>query len=335
VYHDWPTASAQLIGVKRPKHRRFATRAEAEAFVAEGKKGSAAISVAAAQQVGKRRKLINGTVAPPGLVLNDNPQDIQGHIPAPGSGPLPPDAEDGFDPNIKLDIDGNMVYKTEAQKIQTKASRDPQSSSRMLSIYTDGSSLANGTAGARAGVGVYFGPCDSKNVSEALAGARQTNQRAELTAILRALELAPRHRDVTIHTDSRYSIDCVTTWYKGWKRNGWLTASKKPVENRDLIQDVRNKIEERQSLGCETYFVWVKGHSGDPGNMEADRLAVQGAGQALGPKVTPNRPAPNTDTDVDNQPGLSETGPDEDWTEDDEAVEAMKQAMGGGSGGGG
>lgn len=180
------------------------------------------------------------------------------------------------------------MYRTEAEKIKTKPSRDPQSSSRILSIYTDGSSLANGTAGARAGVGVYFGPCDSKNVSEPLAGARQTNQRAELTAILRALELAPRHLDVAIHTDSRYSIDCVTTWYKGWKRNGWLTANKKPVENRDLVQDVRAKIEERQGLGCQTYFVWVKGHSGDRGNSEADRLAVQGAGQVLGSKVTPS-----------------------------------------------
>ncbi len=285
VYTDWHTASKQIAGVKRPRHRRFPTRAEAEAFVAEGKKGATAAAIAEAQHADKRMKLVNGAAAPAGLILNDKQRDPQGNIYEPGTGPLPAGAEDGFDPNIKLDINGNLVHKNEAEKTTRKKIPKPLPPPGMLTIYTDGSSLRNGAAGARAGVGVYFGPGDSKNVSEALSGSRQTNQRAELTAIQRALDITPRNRDVTIYTDSRYAIDCVTNWYKKWKRNGWVTMNKKAVENRDLVQEVRARIEERDGLGRGTYFVWVKGHNGDIGNVEADRLAVEGAKLARGVTV--------------------------------------------------
>lgn len=238
---------------------------------------------------------------------------MQGNVFDPGTGPLPFGAEDGFDPNIKLDSNGNLVHKTEAEKTAKKTIPKPHPPPGMLTIYTDGSSLRNGAAGARAGVGVYFGPGDTKNVSEALSGTRQTNQRAELTAILRALEIAPRHRDVTIYTDSRYAIDCVTDWYKNWKRNGWLTANKKQVENRDLVQDVRAKMEERRGLGRETNFFWVKGHNGDRGNVEADRLAVEGARHGKGITV---------EALLEEQRAQIEEG-----TEEDEAFKAMVEAM--------
>lgn len=123
----------------------------------------------------------------------------------------------------------------------------------------------------------------SRNVSEALRGTRQTNQRAELTAIVRALDIAPLNRDVTICTDSRYSIDCVTDWYKNWVRNKWMSAKNKPVENKDLIMDIRQKIDERERLRSSTHFVWVKGHANDEGNTAADRLAVGGA--TMGPGI--------------------------------------------------
>lgn len=116
-----------------------------------------------------------------------------------------------------------------------------------------------------------------RNVSESLPGARQTNQRAELTAILRALDIVPRNRDVTIITDSRYAIDCVTVWYINWRKNGWKTSAGKPVENKDIVESVLAKIEERNDLKVQTLFEWIKGHANHPGNVEADKLAVNGA----------------------------------------------------------
>lgn len=116
-----------------------------------------------------------------------------------------------------------------------------------------------------------------RNVSEPLEGEVQTNQRAELTAIYRALEIAPLPRDVSIYTDSNYSINCLTVWYKSWEKNNWQTSAKKQVMNKDLVQNILVKIRERQKAGSITKFNWIKGHSADPGNVAADGLAVSGA----------------------------------------------------------
>lgn len=121
-------------------------------------------------------------------------------------------------------------------------------------------------------------------------GDRQTNQRAELLAIQRALELVPKDKHVRIITDSQYSISCATDWSKRWKLNGWKSALGKPVENRDLIEAVVTMIDERASLGVETRFLWTKGHAGNPGNIAADRLAVQGAMLPLESEAIPESP---------------------------------------------
>jgi ribonuclease HI len=286
VYTDWEKAQEQIRGFPRPRYRKFSTRAEAEEFVREG-----------------RTEPVGFGTEPSGITT-ERPKNADGVEIAAGDGPLPQGAEDGFDPNILLDpATGKVVYKTTQQKEATK----PQTTGipGMLRIYTDGSSLRNGTPLASAGVGVYFGPGDSRfvhlldthvpfltpitypsrNVSEPLKGSRQTNQRAELTAILRAIDIAPRHRDVTIITDSRYAIDCVTVWFVNWRRNNWMTRDKKPVENKDLVESILVKIEERNDLRVKTVFEWVKGHNKDHGNEEADKLAVNGAQRGVSAKA--------------------------------------------------
>lgn len=116
-----------------------------------------------------------------------------------------------------------------------------------------------------------------RNISEPLEGTPQTNNRAELTGLLRALQIAPKDRDLEIITDSNYSINCVTVWYKSWMGKKWKTSTGKDVENQDLIKDIRKLIEEREGLEIGTTFTWIKGHAQDPGNEAADRLAVAGA----------------------------------------------------------
>ncbi|KAJ5221097.1 Ribosomal protein L9/RNase H1 N-terminal [Penicillium citrinum] len=267
VYTNWLTAQEQIRGFARPRYRKFPTREEAEAFVKEGGSQKAPPAVGFGE-----------TTQPAGAhgIENERPKDANGVEYPAGDGPLPRGAIDGFDPNVMLDpATGKVVYKEATKKAATKTQVNGIPS--MLRIYTDGSSLRNGTALASAGVGVFFGPGDSRNVSEPLKGNRQTNQRAELTAIFRAIDIAPRHRDVTVVTDSRYAIDCVTVWYKNWQRNNWLTKDGKPVENKDLVESILVNIEERKQLKVKTLFEWVKGHAKDPGNEAADRLAVNGA----------------------------------------------------------
>ncbi|KAJ5293242.1 Mitochondrial carrier protein LEU5, partial [Penicillium atrosanguineum] len=273
VYTDWSKAQEQIRGFQRPRYRKFSTREEAEDFVKSGDQPPA---------VGFGE--VKTTVVAPGM-MSENAKNAEGVEFIAGDGPLPNGVEDGFDPNLLLDpATGKVIYKTTQQKTATKT----QSTGipGMLRIYTDGSSLRNGTKLASAGVGVFFGPGDSsRNVSEPLKGARQTNQRAELTAILRAIDIAPRHRDVTIVTDSQYSINCVTVWFINWKRNNWMTKDKKPVENRDLVEPILARIEERNELKVKTLFEWVKGHNKDPGNEAADQLAVNGAQRGVHEKA--------------------------------------------------
>ncbi len=78
-----------------------------------------------------------------------------------------------------------------------------------------------------------------------------------------------------ILTDSNYSINSLTVWYTSWRKNDWRTSTGKNVENQDLIQSIRDIIDQRD--GVETNFTWVKGHNGHEGNEAADRLAVAGS----------------------------------------------------------
>ncbi|KIW37882.1 uncharacterized protein PV06_09864 [Exophiala oligosperma] len=325
VYTDWTQAQAQIRGFSKPKHKKFNTRIEAEAFVAAGKKPSGPDQAQNLTPEEEIRRLIVRNSAP-GLQINGTyaPTDKDGNPYDVARRPLPPGAEDGYDPNVKLTPDGRIVDRTEDEKNRTKMMAREKNPPGMLRIYTDGSSLKNGQAGARAGVGVFFGPQDPKNVSEALKGSKQTNQRAELTAILRALNIAPLHREITIYTDSKYSIDCVTNWYKNWKKNNWTNSKGKPVENKDLVVEIRDKIEEREQFSKGTYFVWVKGHSDNPGNIAADRLAVAGAMNGRGVDSKDGKEEESVPDDVKQRNGAER---DDEDDETKEAFGAMNEAM--------
>ena len=98
-----------------------------------------------------------------------------------------------------------------------------------------------------------------------------TNNRMELQAaleVLQRLENLPRHPDLTLRTDSKYLIDGLGSWMKGWKRKGWKTAAGKPVLNQDLW-----KALDAARLD-DVPLRYVKGHSGDPDNERVDRIAV-------------------------------------------------------------
>lgn len=168
-------------------------------------------------------------------------------------------------PSSFIDPFGNTV------KTSSSSSRAVEAP---IVVYTDGSSRGNGKFGATAGYGVWFGPDDARNIAARLQGPRQTNQRAELTAINEALNAVSEDKSVTIKTDSQYAIDCLTKWHQTWARNGWKNSQRKDVENKDLIQWALEKIRQRSG---DTHLVKVAAHTGEIGNEMADKLANQGA----------------------------------------------------------
>ncbi|KAI0039602.1 ribonuclease H-like protein [Auriscalpium vulgare] len=145
-------------------------------------------------------------------------------------------------------------------------------------VYSDGSCRGNGQKGSYAGVGVWWGSDDPRNLAERCPGD-QTNNRAELIAIIRILETTPHSsRPLVIKSDSRYSIDCVQKWLPGWKRKGWRTAGGTPVKNVQLIKYLAALLDERhQKSGSKVVLQHVYGHQGEQGNEGADALANLGA----------------------------------------------------------
>lgn len=144
-------------------------------------------------------------------------------------------------------------------------------------VYTDGCCLANGKNSAKAGIGVYWGHNHPLNVGERLQG-RQTNQRAEIQAACRALEQAKEKniKKLVLYTDSKFTINGVTSWVKNWKLNGWRLKSGGQITNKeDFVKLDR--------LNAEVEVVWlhIPGHAGYRGNEEADRLSREGAAKPL------------------------------------------------------
>ncbi|XP_049640612.1 LOW QUALITY PROTEIN: ribonuclease H1 [Suncus etruscus] len=143
-------------------------------------------------------------------------------------------------------------------------------------VYTDGCCSSNGRRRARAGVGVYWGPGHPLNVGIRLPG-RQTNQRAEIHAACKAIEQAKAQNisKLVLYTDSMFTINGITSWVPGWKKNGWKTSTGKEVINKEDFVWL-----EKLTQDMDIQWMHVPGHSGFIGNEAADRLAREGARQS-------------------------------------------------------
>ena len=135
-------------------------------------------------------------------------------------------------------------------------------------IHTDGACKGNPGPGGWGALIEHDG-----SVVELSGGEHATtNNRMEMTAVIRALEtLAGGGADVDLYTDSQYVKNGIETWIHGWKRNGWRTADKKPVKNEDLWR-ILDALAARHRIRWH----WVRGHNAHPGNERADALANRG-----------------------------------------------------------
>ena len=141
-----------------------------------------------------------------------------------------------------------------------------------IEIYTDGACKGN------PGVGGWGALLVAGNKEKELFGGEKetTNNRMELMAVIQALTALKRPCQITLHTDSQYVLKGITEWITGWKAKGWKTASKAPVKNVDLWQ----QLDEARNVH-EIDWRWVRGHTGHPGNERADQLANRGVESVL------------------------------------------------------
>ena len=139
-------------------------------------------------------------------------------------------------------------------------------------IYTDGACKGN------PGPGGWGAVLRSGAHEKHLHGGAKltTNNRMEISAVIHALRALKQASSVELWTDSQYVQKGVTEWLEGWKKRGWKTASKEPVKNADLWQEL-DELLPKHTISWH----WVRGHTGDPGNELADQLANRGVEEYL------------------------------------------------------
>lgn len=244
VFLSWDECRAQVDRFPAARFKKFATEEEAWAFVRNagspgGSEGQKDQRVQEAQVKGSKR------LREPLVEGDENAEPCAKHVKQ-STEAAPPAGKDSFS------YMGEYVV-----------------------VYTDGCCCSNGRRRARAGIGVYWGPGHPLNVGIRLPG-RQTNQRAEIHAACKAIEQARAQniKKLVLYTDSMFTINGITNWVQGWKKNGWRTSAGKEVINKEDFVGLEKLVQ-----GMDIQWMHVPGHSGFVGNEEADRLAREGARQ--------------------------------------------------------
>jgi ribonuclease HI len=144
---------------------------------------------------------------------------------------------------------------------------EPTTTSELATVFTDGACKGNPGPGGWAWA-------ESRSRYESGFEAITTNQRMELTAVLRAVAANPGR--LCVVSDSIYVVNCFRQrWWRTWRQKGWRNAKGQPVANQDLWRPLVEQVVDARAGEIE--LTWVKGHSGDPMNDFVDRLAVEAA----------------------------------------------------------
>jgi ribonuclease HI len=266
IYSSWPSASDQVNGFTGAKYKKFKSRTEAEYYMDTAGKTIESKTVMLNRILAEKK-----TKPAKPLVISNLKSTVKPLPPPPPSSPPSPSS--------------------------TTTTLSPK---RIVNVFTDGSSIRNGKPDCQAGYGVYFSPNNSLNVSGPMVGILgelepPSNQKAELKAIQVALEIVCKMSDIGelyIYSDSKYSIQCATTWIKSWKKNGWKTASGGNVKHKKIISGISDTLDTLKAKGTSVKFIHINSHQKAPadkssreyfiwhGNEMADRLASQGSKMA-------------------------------------------------------
>ncbi|KAJ7082084.1 hypothetical protein B0H15DRAFT_952760 [Mycena belliarum] len=183
----------------------------------------------------------------------------------------------------------------------------PNPNAATTTAYTDGSALHNGQDNAQAGAGVYFGDQDPRNISLRIPSIiGQSNNTGEIIAVKEALEACPTDVPLRILSDSKLAVDGLTKNLKKWEDGGFFEVSNGPAFRRVVTNLRRRK--------AKTSFKWVKGHNGEKGNEEADRLAGEGSAKPVPDQI-----------DIKPNPALMLPGAKLQWLTQSKAYKIIRQ----------
>ena len=283
IYQTWSECSAQVQKFNGPRYKKFSTESEAREFINDNSgtastSSSSALSdtssitssspnaaaIVALEAVNSELSTVKANFASfverTENALNSIGEKIQNAMKSLGAGEgeaAPPDSNggSGSDPQpprkkTKMDVDLDPLPKAEVDRLRSEGFI--VDADGLVQVFTDGACSGNGYKVARAGVGVWFNHGHASNVSAPVVG-RPTNNCAEIEAAIAAVYSA-RAAGVSklcINTDSQFMIDCMTKWIKSWKKNGWKTAVKEDVKNKedpaDLGKVIRRKNRKKKA----------------------------------------------------------------------------------------
>lgn len=244
VYNTWDECKDFVKNYPNSKYRKFKNKQEAEIFVQFG-------------SIPKKTQ---------------KQQNIDSFF---------PEINDKKEPKLVSDLVNSLIIKNKLNDTVDENNLKKNVITNLI-IYTDGSCINNGRSNASGGIGVYFGKNDPKNISEKFTD-QPTNQRAELYAVIKALDIIFDHPEynnklinITIYTDSDYTIKCITKWIHSWLQNDWKTSNGDIVKNKKYIECLYKLTKQFKNVD----FKHIRSHTGkldihSIGNQEADRLAVE------------------------------------------------------------
>jgi len=303
VFPTWDEAKCHVVGVKGAKYKKFNTKEKADIFVLTGNENATVLPPIISQADGsvvchvttsKEVDCPNYFDHLDKLELETKKNDRKRKREDDDVSCIEKESED-----LGLPIKNNAVVvakkigRGDAAKERKRKEYERldaleesivlQGTTSYVRVFTDGSCLDLGKPTCRAGYGLWWNSDDdSKNTSMRLRDAPFTNNRAELSGILLALQIydldIPKKtlngslQSLWIKTDSMYSINCITKWVKGWKRNGWIKTDGSQVENVDLLIQIDKLILRYPHIK----ITYVCAHSGVEGNERADGLALLG-----------------------------------------------------------
>ncbi|XP_068454863.1 ribonuclease H1 [Clinocottus analis] len=254
VYESWDDCKNQVEKFPAASFKKFASEKDAWAFFR-------GVNLSPVPEVKKVAQCVESAVAP---LPKRGPEPLE-YIPLGRKRPRPAEAAESPSKRVK-----------QPESLSSESTDGFTYMGDAVVVYTDGCCSRNGQKGARAGIGVYWGHNHPLNAAEPLEG-RQTNQRAEIQAACKALEQAKENgiKKLVLYSDSKFTINGVTSWVKNWKLNGWRLKSGGPIANKDDFVTL-------DLLNAELEVVWlhVPGHAGYHGNEQADRLSREGAAKS-------------------------------------------------------
>lgn len=260
VYTSWSECQEQTTGFKGARFKKFDTEEEALDFV----KGKAVAGKTEKKE--KDAKVSSSTAGSKRKASKDKKSEESGSDSEDGAGTSKKKVDEKKKRKVAKDNSGD-----ESSESETKGPTEDDPDA--VTVYTDGCCFSNGKGNPNGGVGVYWGPDHPNNLSEKLEG-RQTNNRAEIYAALRAIQQAKKVgvKKLIIKTDSSFLVNCQTNWVKKWKKNGWKTSTGADVTNRDELQEL-----DKEEQDFSVTYIHVPAHKGIEGNEAADKLAKAGA----------------------------------------------------------